>query len=39
VLAPLQAQVPHPLTDDVPRLLTASRLTTPTVGVLFLCAA
>ena len=31
-----QAEVPHPLREDLPPFLAASRVTTPAVGVLFL---
>ncbi len=39
VMPQFQAQVPHPWRDDLPRFLTARRVRTPAVGVLFLCAA
>ena len=33
-MAQFQAQIPHPLTDDLPGLLAASGMTTPAIGVL-----
>jgi hypothetical protein len=30
-----QPQVPHPLTDDLPPLLSSGRVTTPAIGILF----
>src|SRR5258708_2424002 len=35
LMAQFQAQVPHPLADDLPYLLAASCMTTPAVGILF----
>jgi hypothetical protein len=35
LMAQVEAQIPHPLTDPLPALLPGSRMTTPTVGVLF----
>ena len=34
LIAQLQAHAPYPLADDLPCLLTASRMTTPAIGVL-----
>src|SRR5207245_1440026 len=36
LMTQFQAQVPHPLRDDLPRVLTARSVRTPAVGVLFL---
>jgi hypothetical protein len=33
-MAQLQTHVPEPLVDDLPPFLTASRVTTPAIGVL-----
>jgi hypothetical protein len=35
LLAQLEAQIPHPLTDQLPALLPGRGVTTPAVGVLF----
>jgi len=40
-MAPFQAQIPHPLTNDLPCLLAASGMTIPAIWVLYskpLCA-
>jgi hypothetical protein len=34
-MSQLQTEVPEPLADDLPDLLTACRLTTPAIRVLF----
>ena len=39
LMAQFQTQVPHPLADQLPCLLTTRGVTTPAVGVLFQCAA
>lgn len=39
VLAELQAQIPYPLREDLPELLSTGRMRNPAIGILFLCAA
>jgi hypothetical protein len=36
LMAQLQAQVPYPLADQLPDLLTRGRMADPSVGILFL---